>query len=36
MKIDQTTMRENDEKKICNNIAFPNRAKKPSYFLKNK
>jgi len=28
-------MSENDEKKICNNIIFPNKVKKSSYFLKN-
>lgn len=27
-------MSDSDETKICNNIAFPNSAKKSSYFLK--
>jgi hypothetical protein len=36
MKINQIKMSDNDEIKICISIAFPNRAKKSSYFLKKK
>jgi len=36
IKTHQLKISDNDETKICNNIGFSNRAKKSSYFLKNK
>lgn len=36
MKTNQSVMTDNDDMKICNNIARLNKVKKSSYFLKKK